>query len=69
MDVLEIGRGGGGFAVRAATRVGCRGTTTPISDEQYRHLLVKNGTAATLFNEPLADRRIDRSRDADESAA
>lgn len=30
----------------------------------------RNGTAATLFNEPLADRRIDRSReDADESAA
>ena len=35
--VLEIGSGWGGFAVRAATRVGCRVTTTTISDEQYQH--------------------------------
>jgi cyclopropane-fatty-acyl-phospholipid synthase len=36
--VLEIGSGWGGFAVRAATRYGCRVTTTTISDEQYRHV-------------------------------
>jgi len=35
--VLEIGSGWGGFAVHAATRYGCRVTTTTISDEQYRH--------------------------------
>jgi cyclopropane-fatty-acyl-phospholipid synthase len=35
--VLEIGTGWGGFAVWAATRYGCRVTTTTISDEQYRH--------------------------------
>ena len=35
--VLEIGAGWGGFAVRAATRYGCRVTTTTISEEQYRH--------------------------------
>jgi cyclopropane-fatty-acyl-phospholipid synthase len=36
--VLEIGSGWGGFAVWAATRHGCRVTTTTISDEQYRHV-------------------------------
>ena len=36
--VLEIGSGWGGFAVWAATRYGCRVTTTTISDEQYRHV-------------------------------
>jgi cyclopropane-fatty-acyl-phospholipid synthase len=35
--VLEIGTGWGGFAVWAATRCGCRVTTTTISEEQYRH--------------------------------
>jgi cyclopropane-fatty-acyl-phospholipid synthase len=35
--VLEIGSGWGGFAVWAATRYGCRVTTTTISDEQFRH--------------------------------
>ncbi len=35
--VLEIGSGWGGFAVRAATRYGCRVTTTTLSDEQFRH--------------------------------
>ncbi len=35
--VLEIGTGWGGFAVWAATRYGCRVTTTTISDEQYGH--------------------------------
>lgn len=36
--VLEIGSGWGGFAVWAATRYGCRVTTTTISEEQYRHV-------------------------------
>jgi cyclopropane-fatty-acyl-phospholipid synthase len=36
--VLEIGAGWGGFALRAASRCGCRVTTTTISDEQYRHV-------------------------------
>ncbi len=35
--LLEIGTGWGGFAVWAATRYGCRVTTTTISEEQYRH--------------------------------
>ena len=35
--VLEIGTGWGGFAAWAATRYGCRVTTTTISEEQYRH--------------------------------
>lgn len=35
--VLEIGTGWGGFAAWAATRYGCRVTTTTISAEQYRH--------------------------------
>ena len=35
--LLEIGSGWGGFAVWAATRYGCRVTTTTISDEQYRY--------------------------------
>ena len=35
--LVEIGTGWGGFAVWAATRYGCRVTTTTISDEQYRH--------------------------------
>jgi cyclopropane-fatty-acyl-phospholipid synthase len=40
--VLEIGTGWGGFAAHAATRYGCRVTTTTISEEQY-------GEAAGLF--------------------
>lgn len=35
--VLEIGTGWGGFAVHAATRYGCRVTTTTVSAEQYAH--------------------------------
>lgn len=35
--VLEVGTGWGGFAAWAATRYGCRVTTTTISAEQYRH--------------------------------
>lgn len=36
--VLEIGSGWGGFARWAASRYGCRVTTTTISEEQYRHI-------------------------------
>lgn len=35
--VLEIGTGWGGFALHAASRYGCRVTTTTISREQYEH--------------------------------
>ncbi len=35
--VIEIGTGWGGFAIHAASKYGCRVTTTTISDEQYRH--------------------------------
>jgi len=35
--VLEIGTGWGGFAVHAATRYGCRVTSTTISAEQYTY--------------------------------
>lgn len=35
--LLEIGSGWGGFAVWAASRFGCRVTTTTISDAQHRH--------------------------------
>jgi cyclopropane-fatty-acyl-phospholipid synthase len=34
--VVEIGTGWGGFAVHAATRYGCRVTTTTISEHQFR---------------------------------
>ncbi len=36
-DVLEIGTGWGSLALHAASRYGCRVTTTTISAEQYRH--------------------------------
>ncbi|MFM8475945.1 MAG: class I SAM-dependent methyltransferase, partial [Planctomycetaceae bacterium] len=35
-DLLEIGTGWGTLAIHAASRYGCRVTTTTISDEQYR---------------------------------
>ncbi len=35
--VVEIGTGWGGFAVHAATRYGCRVTTTTISQKQYEY--------------------------------
>lgn len=35
--VLEIGTGWGGFALHAASRYGCRVTTTTISREQFEH--------------------------------
>ncbi len=36
-DLLEIGTGWGSLALHAASRYGCRVTTTTISAEQYRH--------------------------------
>lgn len=51
--VLEIGTGWGGFALFAATRYGCRVTTTTISEEQHAY-------AAELFTRAGdAGRRID----------
>lgn len=35
-DVVEIGTGWGTFAIHAASKYGCRVTTTTISDEQFR---------------------------------
>lgn len=35
-DLVEIGTGWGTLAIHAASRYGCRVTTTTISDEQYR---------------------------------
>lgn len=35
--VLEIGTGWGGFAIYAASRYGCRVTTTTISEQQYKY--------------------------------
>lgn len=43
--VLEIGSGWGGFARWAASRYGCRVTTTTISDEQYRAVREWQATA------------------------
>ncbi len=37
-EVVEIGSGWGGFAVRAAREHGCRVTTTTISRRQYEHV-------------------------------
>ena len=39
--VLEIGSGWGGFATRAAERIGCRVITTTISERQYEYALAK----------------------------
>jgi len=48
--LLEIGTGWGGMAVHAASRYGCRVTTTTISREQYRYALERVAAAG------LADR-------------
>jgi len=48
--VLEIGTGWGGFAIHAASRYGCRVTTTTISSEQY------DLAAARIANAGLEDR-------------
>jgi cyclopropane-fatty-acyl-phospholipid synthase len=45
--LLEIGGGWGGFAIHAATRYGCRVTTTTISREQH-DLIVQRVAAAGL---------------------
>jgi cyclopropane-fatty-acyl-phospholipid synthase len=58
--VLEIGSGWGGFAVWAATRYGCRVTTTTISEEQYRHVVEwrsRIGEAGTRIEVLRADYR------------
>jgi len=51
--VLEIGTGWGGFALFAATRYGCRVTTTTISEEQHAY------AAARIAQSGEAGRRID----------
>ncbi|MFV0258876.1 MAG: class I SAM-dependent methyltransferase [Acidimicrobiales bacterium] len=43
--ILEVGTGWGGFALRAASRVGCRVTTTTISAEQYREATARIAAA------------------------
>ncbi len=48
--VLEIGTGWGGFALHAATRYGCRVTTTTISRQQYDYAL------ASIRQAGLSDR-------------
>ncbi|MCG6892743.1 MAG: cyclopropane-fatty-acyl-phospholipid synthase family protein [Desulfobacteraceae bacterium] len=48
-DVLEIGTGWGGFALHAASRYGCRVTTTTISDRQH-----------ALASERIRDARLDQ---------
>jgi cyclopropane-fatty-acyl-phospholipid synthase len=58
--VLEIGTGWGGFAAWAATRYGCRVTTTTISEEQYRHArdwVARLGDAGSRIEVLLADYR------------
>jgi len=58
--VLEIGTGWGGFAVWAATRYGCRVTTTTISAEQYRHAcewVARLGDAGSRITVLLSDYR------------
>jgi cyclopropane-fatty-acyl-phospholipid synthase len=58
--VLEIGSGWGGFAVWAATRYGCRVTTTTISREQHRHVLEwrsRIGEAGQRIDARLSDYR------------
>ena len=44
--VVEIGTGWGSFAIHAATRYGCRVTTTTISDAQYEHAATRVADAA-----------------------
>lgn len=58
--VIEIGTGWGGFAIRAATRFGCRVTTTTISAEQFREAsrrVMEAGVAdrVTLLREDYRD--------------
>lgn len=39
--LIEIGTGWGGFAIHAASKYGCRITTTTISEEQYREAVTR----------------------------
>ena len=58
--VLEIGTGWGGFALYAATRCGCRVTTTTISREQHAHaaaLFAAAGEAGSRIDLRLDDYR------------
>ena len=60
--VLEIGTGWGGFAVFAASRYGCRVTTTTISAEQYDYatrLVAERGLAdrVTVLNQDYRELR------------
>ena len=50
--LLEIGTGWGGLAIHAATRFGCRVTTTTISKEQYEY--AKERVAAAGLNERVS---------------
>ena len=63
--VLEIGTGWGGFALFAATRYGCRVTTTTISQEQHDHaarLITAAGEAGSRIHLRCEDYRDLRGR-------
>jgi len=63
--VLEIGSGWGGFAAWAASRYGCRVTTTTISEAQYRHVCEwrdRAGEPGTRVDVRRADYREVRGR-------
>jgi len=63
--VLEIGTGWGGFALFAATRYGCRVTTTTISAEQHAYaagLIAQGGEAAERIDLRFEDYRDLRGR-------
>lgn len=57
--VLEIGSGWGGFAIHAASRIGCRVTTTTVSREQYALVTdrVREAGLAGLIEVQLRDYR------------
>jgi cyclopropane-fatty-acyl-phospholipid synthase len=58
--VLEIGTGWGGFALFAATRYGCRVTTTTISAEQHAYaadLIARAGAAGSRIDLRFEDYR------------
>ncbi len=63
--VLEIGSGWGGFALFAATRYGCRVTTTTISAEQHAHVadgIARAGDAGQRIDLRFEDYRELRGR-------
>jgi cyclopropane-fatty-acyl-phospholipid synthase len=63
--VLEIGSGWGGFALFAATRYGCRVTTTTISAEQHAYvsdLIARAGSAGSRIDLRFEDYRDLRGR-------